>query len=215
MEVHPSIAADGTNEEKICYRAWSALSHFGQLEEENEEEEKKTRGVIGRKEESEKKKKTTEGGKEEETKKSSECINTTVTATKPTTTPPIHHHHPPIDVFSSATMNVAMPDASCEYYLTFIPSEREAIFHIKFPSWAIYSAVTVYNNYGEPTFSVNNVELDVLMKRQAIIAEEGSKKKKKMGMMGERGGSGGEVVVDSSESDSDLGGVRLDTTEAK
>jgi hypothetical protein len=59
------------------------------------------------------------------------------------------------------TMNVAMPDFSAEYWVCYIPKNVSPIFAVKFPSWSLYTAITLYDSYGIPFSSVNNVEIKV------------------------------------------------------
>ena len=55
-----------------------------------------------------------------------------------------------------ATMNIAFPDLSAEYYTTFIPATHSPVFLMtNIPSWAVYSALTLYNAYGLNIASVN------------------------------------------------------------
>lgn len=57
------------------------------------------------------------------------------------------------------TMNIAFPDLSAEYYLTFVPATEAPVFYAQFPDWVIYGALTVYDTYGLPISSVNAEEL--------------------------------------------------------
>ena len=54
------------------------------------------------------------------------------------------------------TMNIAMPDLSAEYWCTFCPEKKSVVFRVKFPSWAVYTALTAYDSHGFPIASVNS-----------------------------------------------------------
>lgn len=57
-----------------------------------------------------------------------------------------------------SSLNVAMPDLSAEYWATYIPADKFPVYHIKFPEWAIYSALTAYDSTGLPVASINSLE---------------------------------------------------------
>lgn len=80
----------------------------------------------------------------------------------------VAHSSPPRkDIYSTPpgefqvypTMNIAFPDLSAEYYLTFVPKSSAPIFHVCFPEWVVYGALTMYDSYGLPISSVNAQEL--------------------------------------------------------
>lgn len=52
-------------------------------------------------------------------------------------------------------MNVAMPDFSAEYWCTYLPSSKFPIFRFRFPHWANYAALTIYDVCGLPLASIN------------------------------------------------------------
>jgi hypothetical protein len=52
-------------------------------------------------------------------------------------------------------MNIAMPDLTAEYWCTFVPAGHAPIFRLRFPRWARYAALTVYDVGGLPIASVN------------------------------------------------------------
>ena len=53
----------------------------------------------------------------------------------------------------SSSMNVAMPDMSCEYWCCYVPSKFAPLFEVKYPQWGVYSALTVYDCHGLPLAS--------------------------------------------------------------
>jgi len=55
-------------------------------------------------------------------------------------------------------LNVAMPDLSCEYWVTFVPAGKKPVFRVSFPSWALYTALTAYGTDGLPITSVNGLQ---------------------------------------------------------
>ncbi|GMH48068.1 hypothetical protein TrRE_jg8582 [Triparma retinervis] len=55
----------------------------------------------------------------------------------------------------TSTMNVAMPDFSAEYWCTYIPTSKFPVFKFRFPTWANYAALTIYDATGMPIASIN------------------------------------------------------------
>ncbi len=62
-----------------------------------------------------------------------------------------------------ATMNVAMPDHSAEYWTTFIQADSAPIFKIDFPRDAVYAALTLYDTSGMPVSSINSRQVDAFL----------------------------------------------------
>ena len=58
----------------------------------------------------------------------------------------------------NSSMNVAMPDMSCEYWCCYVPSKFAPVFEVTFPEWAVYSALTVYDCHGLPLASMSSRE---------------------------------------------------------
>ena len=60
--------------------------------------------------------------------------------------------------FDGASMNVAMPDMSAEYWSLYIPANKAPVFEVTFPFWAVYTAITIYDSHGLPVCSCNSRE---------------------------------------------------------
>lgn len=71
--------------------------------------------------------------------------------------------HPSKDVHRDS-LNAAAPDGSAEYWITFVEHNQSPVYHLEFPEWAIYSAVTAYGDQGLPIASVTD--------RQAATGED-------------------------------------------
>jgi hypothetical protein len=64
-----------------------------------------------------------------------------------------------------ATMNIAFPDLSAEYYTSFLPASHAPVFYLsQCPDWAVYAALTLYDAYGLPVASVNLSQLQAFIR---------------------------------------------------
>lgn len=64
-----------------------------------------------------------------------------------------------------ATMNIAFPDLSAEYYTSFLPATHAPVFYLRqCPDWAVYAALTLYDAYGLPVASVNLSQLQAFIR---------------------------------------------------
>merc|ERR1712070_1222876 len=70
-------------------------------------------------------------------------------------------------------MNVAMPDLSCEYWCTFVPKGERPIVELKFPEWAMYTSLTIYDNEAMPFASVNILEAAAGTSEKVTQLEDG------------------------------------------
>ena len=63
-------------------------------------------------------------------------------------------------VRTTPTMNVAMPDFSCEYWTGYIPAGQVPIFEVEFKDWTLYCALTMYDSHGLPLSSLNSKQVE-------------------------------------------------------
>jgi hypothetical protein len=71
-------------------------------------------------------------------------------------------------VRSTPTMNVAMPDFSCEYWTAYIPADSVPIFKVEFKNWPLYCALTMYDAQGLPLASLHGKQVERYFLNESI-----------------------------------------------
>lgn len=70
----------------------------------------------------------------------------------------------PSKVSHRSSLNAAVPDFSAEYWITIVEHDQSPVYHLEFPKWAIYAAITAYGDQGLPIASITD--------RQAAAGED-------------------------------------------